>query len=832
MHKILLGILLLTLSLVLISQAQTQSMSYLQNLQNLNIDDLTPEQMAQLVQRLEASGMSEEQLIQMAKSRGISEVDIAKLRGKILEAQASKSMNPFMTESRMRVSPIDEAVEDELILPFEQMIQQEKEDSLKIYDEGLEVFGLNFFGESELTFEPNLNVPTPANYTLGPGDGLYIDIWGASEQNYQLTISPEGSIRIPNIGPLHVSGLKMEAAKPKIIARLKKIYSTIGKSSFADVSLGQIRTINVHVIGQVYRPGTYSLGSFGTVFNALYNAGGPTINGSLRQIEIYRDKALLTTFDAYKFFLKGSGENPTLKDQDVIVVKPYINRIRFQGEVKRPAAYELTENETFEDLLFFAGGFSKNAYNGILNVIRAEGNFRTVKSISPDQRGTFVMQNGDEIVVPTISDEFVSRVTIEGPVLNPGEYELMDGMSLLDLIKKADGLRGDAFMARAVIIRRNNDFSLSNTSFDPGKVLNGEEMIELQNNDIVKFQSIYSLRENYELTIEGEVLSPDTFEYIDKMTVEDLIYLAGGFKESAARSFVEVARRINPDSVKNINRSANIYNFPISKNLALSEEDSKFELRPFDLVVIRKSPFFQDQEIIEIEGEVKFPGKYVLETKNERISSLIQRSGGLSNYAHAEGASLIRRTEYYKDRGKGIKDPNYDLTEIKKKNLISRLRKGNFSVQEEEEIFKQKESIGINLLEILKDPGSKYDLIMRKGDIVSVPGEFQTVRVRGEVLYPNNIIHEHGANLKYYIASAGGFDQQAKRSRPYVIYANGSAAQTKSFLWIKKYPNIEPGTEIIVPKKREKQHLTAQNWIAMTSSVATIALIISQISGK
>lgn len=843
MRRILLSILFLAISLGQITSIQAQNISDLQNLQNINIDDLTPEQMGHLVQRLEASGMSEEQLVQMAQMRGMTEADIAKLRGKILEAQASETMNPAMKGSRMRVSPVDQAVVDELMLPFEQMAQKEKEDSLKIFDEGLEVFGLKFFRESELTFEPNLNVPTPANYTLAAGDELYIDIWGASEQNYQVIISPEGSIRIPGIGPVYVNGLKMEEAKKKIIARLKKIYSTIGRSSYADVTLGQIRTIAVHVIGQVDKPGTYTLTSFGTVFNALYHAGGPTINGSLRQIEVYRDRELVSTFDAYNFFIKGLGENTTLKDQDIIIVKPHINRVRLQGEIKRPAAFELTDNETFEDLLFFAGGFSRNAYDGTINVIRIEGNFRTVKSIAKDQRDIFNMKNGDEIFVPKISEEFVSRVTIEGPVLNPGEYELTEGLTLAGLIAKADGLRGDAFMERGVIIRRNADFSLLNLSFDPKKVLSGEENVPLQNNDLITFQSIYNLRESYQLTIEGEVLKPGTINYVDDMTVEDLIYISGGFKESAARSFVEVARRVHPDSSQDINQSAKIYNFPISKNLSLSGEASNFKLAPYDLVVVRKSPFFQDQEIVEVEGEARFPGKYSLKTKDERISSLLNRAGGLSRYAYAKGATLIRRTEYYKAPqqsdavdadGNIIADVQIDddAAEIRRKDLTYRFRKEGFSLSDSLEVFRQQESIGINLEKILEEPGSKYDLILRKGDILSIPREFQTVRVRGEVLYPSNIQHNKGSKFKHYISSAGGFDQRAKKSKSYAIYANGSAAQTRSFLWIRNYPKVEPGMEIVVPKKPEKQQLSAQAWVAMASSVATIALIISQIAGN
>ncbi|UXX80610.1 SLBB domain-containing protein [Reichenbachiella carrageenanivorans] len=846
MRRILLSILLLAISLGQFTTVQGQSAADLQNLQNIDIDNLTPDQMSQLIQKLESSGMSEEQLVQMAKMRGMSDTDITKLRGKILQAQASESTSPAMSGARTRTNPMEgDAQVEQLMSPMESINSAKNgiDDSLKIYDQGLEVFGLKFFRASKLTFEPNLNVPSPANYTLGPGDELYIDIWGASEQNYQVTVSPEGSIRVPSIGPIFVNGLKMEEAKTKIIARLKKIYSTIGRSSFADVTLGQIRTISIHVIGQVHKPGTYSLTSFGTVFNALYNAGGPTINGSLRQIEVYRERELISTLDAYEFFIKGLGENTTLKDQDVVIVKPYINRVRFQGEIKRPAAYELKEGETFGDLLNFAGGFAKNAYSGTLNVIRAESNFRVVKSIAPEERSTFVMKNGDEIVVPTISTEFKSRVTIEGPVLNPGQYELTEGLTLVDLLKKADGLRGDTFMERAVIIRRNDDFSLSNLAFDPKKIIAGSDNMLLQNNDVIRFESIYSMREAYNITIEGEVLKPGTLGYAKDMTVEDMIYRSGGFKESAARSFVEVARRTHPDSTSDANKSAEIFNFPISKDLSLSAEASNFKLQPFDLVVIRKSPFFQEQEIVEVEGETKFPGKYSLERKDERISSLLERSGGLTNYAYAKGATLIRRTEYYKTPHNGnVRDAegniiadvkvDDDASEIRRQDLTYRFRKEGFSLSDSLEIFRQQEAIGINLEKIIESPGSKYDLILRKGDILSIPRLFQTVRVRGEVLYPSNIQHNKGSGFKHYISSAGGFDQRAKKSKSYAIYANGSAAQTQSFLWFRDYPQVEPGMEIVVPKKPEKQPLSPQAWVAMASSIATIALIVSQIVSK
>ncbi|SMD34321.1 protein involved in polysaccharide export, contains SLBB domain of the beta-grasp fold [Reichenbachiella faecimaris] len=813
------------------------------NIASINIDDLSDAQIQKFITKVEESGYTEDQLIMMAKSRGMSELQIQKLRARIMQVRSGKTSNEQnSTLTNLRQSKLQQKKELDKEAgfdldpndPFFNLLG----DSTEVEDEGLKVFGLEFFKNSTLTFEPGLNMPTPKNYVVGPGDEMIIDIWGASEQTYQLMVSPEGSIRVPNLGPIYVSGLTVEALKSKVISRLKKIYSTIGRGSYADVTLGQIRSTNVHVIGEVKKPGTYTLSSFGTVFNALYSAGGPTEDGSFRKIEIYRSRELISTLDAYKFLVEGTGENITLQDQDVVIVRPYTNRIIFDGEVKNPAIYEILDDETFEDLLLYSGGFTDKAYRGVVNLRRVEKNRKTVRSIDLDSVGNFNMKNGDEIYVSKITNEFIDRVTLEGPVMNPGEYELREEMTLLQLINKADGLKGDVFMERGVIIRQNTDFTLASTAFDPKKILSGEESIVLENNDIVKFQSIYDLREEYHITIEGEVQRPGKFSYASGMTVENLIFLAGGFKESASKSFVEVARRINPDSAKDFNNTAEIFNFSISKNLSLSREVSQFTLEPFDLVVIRRSPFFDDQEVIRIEGEVKYPGMYALDQKDERISSVLKRSGGLTNFAYSKGATLIRRTEFYippeflseDDEGNVIvkKADGGDASKIRREDLTY-LFKRDTLFADSAQIFRQQESIGIELDKVLKDPGGKFDLILREGDILSIPRALQTVRVRGEVLYPSNVRHDNNYGFKKFVASAGGFDQDAKKSKSYVIYANGLSAQTKSFLFFKSYPKVEPGAEIVVPRKPEKTPLTAQAWVAMASSIATLALVIDRL---
>ncbi|MCV9388482.1 SLBB domain-containing protein [Reichenbachiella ulvae] len=802
--------------------ASAQQELSVQNISSINVDDLSDAQIQKFVDKVESSGYSEDQLMLMAKSRGMSELQIQKLKSRMNQLKStSKGGAVVSSEDRLREADNQGGAGFD---PFKELGTEKKTPEIN----GLPIFGHSFFRNSDLSFETGINMPTPTNYVIGAGDEIIIDIWGASEQTYQLMVSPEGAIRIPNLGPIYVRGLTIEKAETKIISRLKRIYATIGRSSNADISLGQTRSIKVHVIGEVQKPGTYNLSSFGTAFNALYSAGGPSEDGSLRKIEIFRNRELVSTLDSYAFMIRGTGENITLQDQDVVIVRPYVGRVKFDGEVKRPAYYELLDGESFEDLLLYSGGLTNQAYQGSISVRRIDGNFKTIKTIELDSAQAFEMLNGDEIEVGKITNEFVDRVTIEGPVLNPGEYQLQEGMTLLHLIKLADGVRGDTFMDRGVIIRQNSDFSLSNISFSPTKVLNGEESVVLQSNDVIRLQSIYDLRERYNLVIQGEVQKPGDFAYVEGMTVEDLIFLAGGFKESAAKSIVEVARRINPDSVKDAVSTADLYNFPISESLDLSERDSKFRLSPFDLVVIRKSPFYQEQETVEIEGEVQFPGKYVLDQKEERISDILERAGGATKYAYVKGATLIRRSEYYK---KNLEDPGYanDAAKIRKESLTEIFKRDTL-FSNESSVFKQQEAIGIELEEILKNPGSESDLIMREGDIISIPRQLQTVRVRGSVLYPSNVRYFENGGLKKYVSAAGGFDQQAKKAKSYVIYANGSAAQTKHFLWFKNYPKIEPGSEIVIPQKPEKQPMSAQAWVALASSVATLALVVTQIA--
>ncbi len=796
------------------------------NLQNINVDDLTSEQIQRFVEQVETSGYSIDQLEVLARARGMSSLQISKLRRRIAEMQEG-DIDEEAGVKRYRTMPGDLSTREQIDLdrqssfdPFSIIYLL---DSVSVTDE-LEIFGLSFFENENFTFEPSLNVATPKNYQVGPGDQIIIDVWGASEQSYVLDVSPEGSITVPNIGPIYLNGLTIERAESRIKQRLKSIYSTLEQNTFAQVNLGQIRSIKVNVVGDVKYPGTYTLSSFASAFNALYVAGGPTETGSLREIKIFRGGQEVTTLDAYDFLIYGKGDNIMLQDQDVILVKPYINRITVDGEIKRPAFYETVEGESLQKVIEFSGGFTENAFKKNISLRRNLQNTRTVKTIGFDSLDLFAIQSGDHINIGRITQQFTGRVRVEGAVNFPGEFEIKAGSMLSDAIQFADGFRGDAFMKRAVILREEDDFNLTTISFIPTEVIDGTYDVPLQAEDLIKVKSLFDLIENYFITVEGEVQVPGNFPYSEGMTVEDIIYLAGGFKESAATSFVEVARRIKNNNDESI--VSEIFNFPISEDLSVGPSSSTFVLQPFDLVVVRKSPIYEEQSVVEIEGEVKFPGKYVLTKRDEKISDLLKRAGGLTDFAYADGATLIRRTEFFVDSND--KGETEQSARLRREELLEQFQRDT-AIDVTSQTLKRQESIGIELTKILESPGSKFDLILKEGDILSISRELQTVRIRGEVLYPATVRYDNTYGFREFISNAGGFTDEAKKRRAYVIYANGNARRTRSLLGIKIYPAVAPGAEVIVPSKPERQPMPPQAWIALASSTATLALVIQQI---
>jgi protein involved in polysaccharide export with SLBB domain len=787
----------------------------LNNLQNIDVDNLTEDQLINFSEEVQKRGLTEQQLQVIARSRGVGDSQVSKLMRRLKEIE---SINPQNLNSddfnRLRDNqiPSEEASNDNDL--FQGLLSLDE-------DAGPEIFGFDFFSNSNLSFEPSLNVPTPKGYVLGAADELLIDVWGASEKTYQLTISPEGNIFVPNLGPVMLSGLTIEQATKKVKSRLKQIYSGIDQSTYVQVSLGQIRRITVNIVGEIKRPGTYTISSFATVLNALYYAGGPNEIGSLRQVDIYRNAKLVESCDIYEFLTGQRNELSYLEDQDLIIVRPYSGRVLVEGEIKKPAVYEIKDGETLQDLLDFCGGFGDQAYRKNLTIRRNNPLNKSILTVQSEQFGTFKVQGGDEVLVSEIIQNFENRVQINGAVNKPGEYERNENITLRDLILSAEGLRGDAFMGRAVVVRTSENLDLSAIAVNLNDIMNQSgEPFYLRNNDLINIQSKFDLKEDYTVNVQGEINSPGRYLYVDSLTVEDIIFLANGFKESAATSFVEVARRIESKENVGSTKSSEIFNFAINDDLRLDEKASKFVLKPFDLIIVRKSPDYISQEIVEVEGEVNFPGKYAIEKKDERISDLLSRAGGLTNYGYVKGATLIRRTEYYVDE-----EDDVSAAKLRRENL-RKISQRDTLISDIDLQINQQESIGINLENIIKAPGSNYDLILEEGDVLSIPRQLQTVRMRGELFYPGTVQYEKGNSFKQYISIAGGWSDNANIYKSYIVYANGSARRTRRFLWIKFYPKVEPGAEIIVPKKPVKTKLSATEIVGITTGVATFGLVV------
>ena len=808
-----------------------QSTNSLSNLSNVNVDDLSEDQIAAYLKKAQESGLSEQQLLLLAKQRGMSDIQIQKLRNRINSLGMGGTSSGAEQISRIREEnqaiPVIQYDED----LFSDIIEI---DSAALYKEWFEsqelkVFGSDLFNNKELNFEPSLNTPTPSDYQIGAGDEIIIDIWGASEQSYNLTVSPEGSILVSNLGPIYVNGMTVQKASSKVKSRLSKIYAGLlsrngqAPNTYFQLTLGNVRSIKVNVIGEVTNPGSYTLSSFSSVFNALYYAGGPSENGSMRAIQLIRGNKVVSTLDVYEYLMNGQlPSNASLKDQDVVLVKTYVNRATIDGEVKRPGIYELKGDETLDRLIDYSGGFTEYAFTSTIRVKRNTDKQKEVITVGKENLAETVVKNGDDLYVNKILDRFSNRVRIEGAVNMPGEYELSEGLTAKQLIEKAEGLRGDAFTDRALIIRMNEDYSSSNMSFNVADLLSGTvEDVPLQKEDLIKVTSIYDLAEDKTLEIKGEVLTPGVLPYVSDMTVEDLILLSGGLKESATPKIIEIARRPEKtDVVSGI--VADIIEIAIDKGVSLSDQASTTVLMPFDVVTVRRSPGFTEQVSVSVEGEVKYPGSFSIKERDERISDLVSRAGGITAYGYAKGAQLIRRTEFY------------NIEEEENKAAVSQKRDALMAFQEKDTLvddlqIDRFETVGINLEEILASPGSKFDLILQEGDVLSIPKQLETVRVRGEILYPLTIKYADELSFGDYISASGGTNDNARLAKSFVIYPNGTAAKTKRFLWFKSYPKIEPGSEIVIPRRPERQRLSIQEILAITTTLSTLTLLIDRL---
>ena len=732
------------------------------------------------------------------------------------------------------------------------------------------IYGFNIFNNSKISFETSLKIPTPKNYTLGTDDEILIDINGYSEEHYNLSVTAEGYIKVPKVGNIFVSGITLEDAKKRIVDRLSKIY--VGLKSYngsapnttATVSLGSIRTIRVTLLGEVVAPGTYSMSSLSRVMNALYLSGGPNENGTFREVKVIRDKRLVAQVDLYDLLTTGNlRQNITLQDQDIIQVGPYRSRIEVKGQLRKPAIFENLPNESLERIIAeYGNGFLPDAYRQMLKIQRFTDKEVKLIDLNSELLSSFYPKNGDVITVEQIlTDRIENAVTLNGAVFRAGRYSVSDNPTLTRLIKRAEGFKQDAFLNRILITRLKNDLTKENISVNYNDIIAGKTPdVTLQREDEIRIYSGLELLENYTVRIQGEInlkvekeivsqttigstgvsevptkgtsliVPIGTFPYVKNMSVEDLILKAGGLKESAAAGRIEVIRRkknIGQDDPSKITPAiGEKYNFSINSNLALNESASKFILEPFDEVFVRSSPNYEKQQFVSVEGQTIFPGVYALERKDERLSDIVKRAGGLNSQAYPVGATLIRKFKISKQEADRKRSQLSDLSDVS----------SGVSVKVEEVKEETEESIGMDLVKAMEDPGSSADMLLQDGDVLRIPREPQTVRMQGEVLYPTSTRYLNGLNFKHYIAEAGGFTELSARKRSYVIYANGSVDRTRKLLGLfNVYPKIEPGAEIVVPRLNAKQLASEQLFRTIQTlstgivSISTLVLLLRNI---
>jgi protein involved in polysaccharide export with SLBB domain len=829
------------------------------DLTQLKVDELSDLQIEELISRAAEAGLSPEEFLQMAQLRGMPSVEVGKLKTRIEELNRSganpRSSNASKREPRQQV---DFNTITQGIYEPQEIVNSEKN--------GPQIFGESLFfnRNRRLSFEPSLNQATPKNYILGPGDMIYVDIYGQSEQYYEATVNPDGFVLLDNIGPVSVSGKSIEEAQGIIKSRVSRYYPGLSGSNpntFLQVTLGNVRTIKVNILGEVRLPGTFTLSAFSTVFNALYAAGGPNENGSFRAIRLIRNNKLIAEIDVYEMLTKGMADlELQLKDQDVILVPAFLARAKVNGEVKRPITFEIAPEDTFEDLLNYAGGFTDEAFKDRVAISRITGNQRSVSDVYQNQFGMFILKGGDDITVQRILNRYSNRVQIKGAVYREGTFALTDGLKLSELIKNAEGLRGDAYTEQASILRTKTDLSTEMIQVNLKAVLAGSAPdVTLQREDVVRIASIYDIQNEQYVQILGEVKRPGVYPFSKSMKLEELIVQAGGLQESANSQDIEIARRLEDTDLGTL---SDIIPAQVAANLSITSESP--ELMPFDQVIVRKRSTFTMQRLVAVEGQVNSPGIFAIQTSGERISDLVKRAGGLNQFAYSKGSTLIRRTEFFNTESEEIRrkrnlealrmkleaDPSNSEAQVEllqrlfrdlpetanpvatqlaqnKKESLDQIAEGTpgFEVK-----LKQTEAVAINLETIITYPGSEDDLLLEEGDILSVPKLLQTVRMRGDLVYPTTLRHESGRSLKHYINNAGGFDRRANRKQTYVVYANGAVKRTKGFFGIRNYPSVEPGAEVIVPTKGPRVPLRLGEVVGITTGLATLGLVISQIN--
>lgn len=770
-----------------------------------------------------AENMTDQEVLTRAielQEQGVSEVEMAKIlirQGATVEQlqsirrQISSSENGSLKTSKSTGNVVKRSNNGEQQPPQTSKEHEGEITELDLYLASLQqekipkVFGRDIFRSKSLNFEPQMNIATPQNYVLGPGDEIVLDIYGASQQQFLVTVTPDGYITVPGYGPIPVSGMTVTQAS----AQLRKTLGARYQGSNMRLSLGQTRTIQVNIMGEVENPGSYRLSAFASVFHAIYMAGGINQTGTLRNIRVYRDNAQITTVDIYDYILNGQlTGNILLQDGDVIIVGAYDELVYAGGKVKRPMFYELKQGETLEQLLYYSGGFSGDAYTSAVRITRKNAGAMSVHTVKNEQFASFPLLDGDSVQIDSLLPRLKNTVEIRGAIFRPGFYGLTDELKTIsELVQMADGLTEDAFVARAVLYRMKVDRTYQAVPVALGDILDGKAAdIELKNEDQLFVPSQQEKLERQFVVIHGEVFLPDTFRFAEDESVEDLILRAGGLTERASMSKVDVARRvIDPKATDEQTIKTKTYTVELHDSLRVDEHG--FVLEPFDEVYVRMSPAYGKQQNVTVRGEILFAGNYSLKTQDDRLSDLVKAAGGVSSHAFVKGARLKRL-----------------MTEDEKVRRDQLIKMNKAATKDSVDIDKLEVSdtyyVGIDLAAAIANPGGDEDIVMREGDELFIPSMNNTVKINGEVLYPNTVSYINGKRARYYIDQAGGYSNRARRCRAYVIYASGKVAPTSR-------GRIQPGCEIVVPTKPERKTGNATMWVGVATASASLATAVA-----
>lgn len=849
---------LILLLAMLVGVANFQCLMFNVQLGVAYAQSMTDEQVIQFAQKEQAAGSSQQAIVEKLLKKGVTPDQLRRIRKKVEAEQRQMGAvdltgkNANQTQNRMRTNKekaedlqrqqsgymvrSQRSVEEQRYMSRQDRMDALNEeigfldiDSLAYYqrlmaqdDSENQVFGRNIFNNQYLTFEPNQNMATPENYRLGPGDNVIIDVWGASQETFEGTVSPDGYIVIEGVGPIKLGGLSVSQARSTVKSRLGKFYSGC---SF-NLAVGETRTIQVQVIGEVRMPGTYTLSSLSSAFNALYAAGGISDIGTLRNIKVYRSGRQIATIDVYDYLLNGNVKGDVhLQDNDVISVDAYECLVNVRGKVKRPMFYEMKRTESVLQVLKNAGGFTGDAFTKNIRLTRKAGNEYSMHTVDEFQMSSFTLMDGDSIFVDSVIARFSNMVEVRGAVKHAGQYELGgDVQTVRGLLQVADGVREDAYQSRAVMHRERDDFSLEMLNIDIEGILNGTVAdIPLKKGDVLFVPSVIDMKGEQTLTIRGEVLYPGEYVFAENTSVEDLILMAGGLTPAASMAKVDVYRRIlDTKALESSEISAEVFSFAL--NDGLRSTDSTFALKPYDVIVVRRSPAYNEQQTVRVEGCINFEGDYAMNTKNYRLSDLVRDAGGLSSLAHARGARLVRQ-----------------MTEEEKLQRENSLRAAQIQMYEEamqsekqydmahaDSLMALRLDLGdtyplsINLEEALQSPGGPADIVMREGDLLVIPQVSNTVKVSGEVVYPVSMSYMKGKKLNYYIQRAGGYGNRAKKKGAYAIYMNGSADKINRF----SRKDIEPGCEIVVPSKAQRSKMTTGEIMAIASGSASLSSVV------